>query len=371
MILCPMCAEFHDAKGFVLKDASGTVLKQRKPTAWDERLPFLPGGVKHWLHNRRVSESRQRLEAGARWQCPRGHALPDDFNETRTLVVGLIGPPQTTKTTYLGRLVSEVVDNAALAPLGIHATLADADSQTYYNLVMARFLEGGRAPAATEKLVNDQTTRPLVVRLVSNTERVNVLFFDASGESQQNTQHLAKDNPFLHALDAAIIFVTPRALALPGQCQLTGNEAVGPRQVIQVMSNLERVLADHPRYRGKHPSRDLPIALTLSKADELAPLVQGRGFSSLELEPTLFTQMVEKLDAQGDLPYEILSTYGGKGILHAAFGLSDVRSIHAVSAMGCSPDQEGRFARMAPLNVAEPLLAILYAHGIVGDRVRN
>ncbi|MPN35270.1 hypothetical protein SDC9_182767 [bioreactor metagenome] len=78
--------------------------------------------------------------------------------------------------------------------------------------------------------------------------------------------------------------------------------------------------------------------------------------------------MQPKLDAQGDLPYDLLTSYGARGIVEAVFNLTDVRSVHAVSAMGCAPDAEGRFAPARPLNVTEPLLAILWALRIIGDR---
>lgn len=374
MILCPMCAEFHDSRAFVLRDRAGTVLAQRNPLPVDDLIPRLPAAAQQWLHNRRVANARQRLELGANWYCPKGHQLPEDFAETRTVVIGLIGSPQTTKTTYLGRLVSEVVDHARLSGLGIHCTLADDESQDYYNKNMARALEQGLAPAATQPLSGEATTRPLVVRLVAGEERANLLFFDASGENQQSTQVLAQHNPFLHALDAAIVFVTPKALTdLPAGYPLTGMEATGPRQMHQVVTNLERVLRAHPRYQGRHPARDLPVALVLAKADELGGLLATRAsgartFNSLPLDRGLYSGMQQKLDAQGDLPYDLLTSYGARGIVEAVFNLTDVRSVHAVSAMGCSPDAEGRFATARPLNVTEPLLAILWALRIVGDR---
>ena len=252
MILCPMCAEFHDSREFVLRDRTGTVLAQRNPLPVDDLIPRLPAAAQQWLHNRRVANARQRLELGANWYCPKGHQLPEDFAETRTIVIGLIGSPQTTKTTYLGRLVSEVVDHARLSGLGIHCTLADDESQDYYNQHMARRLEQGFAPAATQPLIGEATTRPLVVRMVAGEQRANLLFFDASGENQQSTQVLAQHNPFLHALDAAIVFVTPKALTgLPAGYPLTGAEAAGPRQMHQVVTNLLRNAAEATGSSGR------------------------------------------------------------------------------------------------------------------------
>ncbi|MBK8461354.1 MAG: hypothetical protein WAS07_01140 [Micropruina sp.] len=363
-----MCANFYDRPQFALRRPDGSILTQSEPVAWDRWLPHVPTAAQHWLANQRTRNARERLESGAVWQCPIGHRLPDDFAEARTVTIALVGPPQTTKTTYLGQLIADIVYRSSLAPLGIHCVLADGESQELYNSRMARFLESRRAPRATERLGENDTTRPLVVRMRIRDQRINLLFFDASGESMQNTLDLAQDNPFLHALDAAIVFVTPRALALPPGLTPSGAESLGPREVAQVISNLESVLASHRQYQGRHPSRDLPLALVLSKADELTGLLNGRTFPSLAIEPGLLVSMQDKLDAQGDLPYELLAKHGGIGIIQAVFTLSDVRSVHAVSAMGCAPDDTGLFPPAEPLNIAEPLLAVLHGLRIIGDR---
>lgn len=365
-----MCATFYEPGRFVLKDLNGTVLAHQRTVSWDTVIPHLPVRVRQELRNRRTANARRRLESGAVWQCPQGHTLPDDFARTPTFVVGLIGPPLSTKTTYLGRLVAEVVDNATLAPLGIHGSLADSDSQSFYNSTMARFLDQGRAPNVTPKLPPGQITRPIIVRLDTPEGRFNLVFFDPSGESMYHTMDLAQDNPFLHALDAAIVFVTPQALSLPRELPRTAAQAP-IRYSTQAIANLEKVLEDHPKYHGRHPGRDLPIALVLAKCDELRPLLQGRDFPSLVIEPTLFVGLRDKLDAQGDLPFELLVTHGGRGIVQSVFRLSDVRTVHAVSAMGCSPDPDGVFRQVRPVNVVEPLLAILHGLGIIGDRHDN
>ncbi len=363
-----MCATFYEPRTFVLRDLRGNIVSHSDPVPWDALAPHLPARARQALTNRRTANARRRLEAGATWRCPAGHPLPDDFADTPAFTVALIGPPLASKTTYLGRLVSEIVDHASLAPLGIHCTLADQYSQAYYNAAMARLLEQGKAPDATPKLPDGQTTRPIIVRFDTPRGRYNLLFFDPSGEGQQETVDLAQDNPFLHVVDAAIVFVTPRALSLPPGYPLTGLEARGPRQTTQVIANLEKVLADHPRYRGRHARRDLPIALVLAKCDELRPLLKGRDFPSLTLEPSLPQALPEKLDSQGDLPFEVLVTHGGRGIVGSVFNLTDVRTVHAVSAMGCAPDPDGVFRNGRPINVVEPLLALLYGLRIIGDR---
>lgn len=363
-----MCASFYELQQFSLRKPDGTILIQSEPFPWDRWFPHLPRAAHHWLQNQRTRNARERLESAAAWLCPVGHRLPDDFARVRTVTIALVGPPQTTKTTYLGQLITDIVYRSSLAPLGIHCVLADSESQELYNTRMARFLENRRAPQATLRLGGTDTTRPLVVRMRVGEQRFNLLFFDASGESMQNTLDLAQDNPYLHALDAAIVFVTPRALSLPGGFTPAGAEALGARQVSQVIANLDSVLASHRQYQGTHATRDLPIALVLSKCDELAGLLGERSFSSLTIEPGLLTSMQDKLDAQGDLPYEVLVKYGGIGVVQDVFTLSDVRSVHAVSAMGCAPDDTGLFAPAEPLNVAEPLLAVLHGLKIIGDR---
>lgn len=380
MILCPQCPQFYDRNEIGLYDREGKRLEgSRWPIPNEGTLAGLPGFIRSRVANTRIREARERLESGASWKCPRGHDLPDDFVTTPIVVIGLIGPPYTMKTTYLGQLVSALVERESLGGLGLTFAFADNASRTAYATKMAAHLERRRAPQATPVLAKDgDVTAPIVLRMSMGPShqrrKVNLLFFDAAGEGTLDALTMAQDNTFLHVMDAAMLFVTPRALELPPAVpEPVGRESLGTRQTITAFDHLAQALQQHPRYTGKHPPRDLPVAMILGKADQLRPVMDEAGFPGLPLDESFLVDTDDKLDNVGELPYDLLMRFGGQALVTRLFQLTDQRSIHAVSAMGGDPIPTGPgisgeevFAQVTPWNIVDPLLALLYHLKLIG-----
>jgi hypothetical protein len=201
--------------------------------------------------------------------------------------------------------------------------------------------------------------------------RYDLIFFDSAGEVQQSGRDVAVHSPFVQLMHAALLFYTPKALQFPRDlyripAEEQSQTAPGPSRVVGTFTTLQSQLSQHPAYVGRHPTRDMPVAAVLSKADELVDLVDrefgGGGFRSLPLDASYFDNPLELQEQQGKLPYEITRRYDGAGILQAIEQLSRLRTFHAVSAMGCEPNELGVFPDYRPLNIAEPLLAVL--HGL-------
>lgn len=381
MILCPQCPQFYDRNDIALVDVGGNHLEGRR---WgllrEDAVSRLPGFIRSRIANVRIREARARLEGVASWKCPHGHHLPDDFVTTPTVVIGLLGPPFTMKTTYLGQLISALVERDALGRLGLTFAFADNASRAEYTVKMAARLERRRAPLATPLLAHDgEVTAPIVLRMSgqrgidAQRKKVNLLFFDVAGEGTLDPQTMAQDNTFLHVMNAAMLFVTPRALLLPAEApEPVGDEGLGPRQTITVFDHLAQALQQHPRYTGKYPPRDLPIALILAKADQLRPLMNSE-FPGLPLDETFLVDTDDKLDAVGEVPYDELMRLGGQSLVTRLFQLTEARSIHAVSAMGGDPEPaemgsvgDPVFVEVRPWHVVDPLLALLYQLNLIG-----
>ena len=372
MSLCPQCPAFYPRRDMRLVDADGQAMVS--PSRWlptEEVTALLPPGAQRSVRNRRIRDARALRERGAGWRCPQGHALPDDYVETPMKVIGLIGAPYSMKTTYLGQLIAQTVEQAALAGLGLHFTLADAASRDSYAVKMASQLEHRRAPFRTQSPGgHGQVTAPIILRMTGlDSGPVNLCFFDVAGEGTLNDMSLAQDNPFLHVMDAAMLFITPRALTLPLGFRPAGLEATGTRQTLTAVDNTALALTDHPAFRGPRPPRDLPVAVLMAKSDELeqAPGVQVR-FESLPLDGQFLADPDACLDEVGEEPFRVLSQFGGVALVTRVVQFTRVRSFHAVSAMGCAPGENEVFEKVAPFNVVDPLLATLYHLGMIGDR---
>lgn len=370
-VLCPECPHFYDSGDFKLTDPQGSVLDQKLVTFWDRTVSFHPRWLRASIQNRRIAATREKNERAAEWLCPNGHAVPDEFADNKTVVIGLLGAPATMKTTYLAQLVRALTEQGALADLDVTARIADSRSRKAYAKLAAR-LEANLAPTATQLLDGDDVTEPLIVRLAVGTpykkRAYHLLFFDVAGESTQDLQVLAQDNTFLHVIDAAMFFVTPASLNLDLQGP-PSLEQPGTRAAVAVFDLVGDALRHHPTFAGDQAMRDLPTALVLGKCDLLrGHLPVGRDFESLPHDQRFLVQTDDKLDSVGSLPYEVLMDNGGQAVVSKLFEFSDRRSIHAVSALGATPVAlNAPLPELRPFNIVDPLLALLYGLGIIGD----
>ena len=382
MPLCVQCPRTYPREAFSLIDAAGNRLAEPRPSLFNrlgrllERTPPLA----HRAENRRVAEALARQRLGAAWRCPAGHVQPEDFRSVRQIVIGLVGPTATTKSSYLGSLLYQLTNHAVLSDMGLRFSIIDEPSRRRWEQYYEGQLRNRRAPGTTLRPNAEEQTPPLVVRMTvtppaGRDARYDLVFFDSAGEVQQTGRDVAVHSPFVQLMDAACVFYTPKALRFPREVyRLPAEEqsqtAPGPSRVVGTLTTLLAQLSQHPSYVGRHPARDLPIAAVLSKADELVDLLPlefgGAEFTSLPLDASYFDDPLGSQERQGQLPYEITRRYGGAGILQAIEQLSRLRSYHAVSAMGCEPDEQGVFADYRPLNVAEPLLAVLHGLRLIG-----
>ena len=382
MPLCVQCPRTYPRDAFRLIDAAGTQLAEPRPTLLDrltrllERTPPLA----HRAENRRVSQALARQRLGAAWRCPAGHVQPEDFRSVRPIVIGLVGPTATTKSSYLGSLLYQLTNHAILSEMGLRFSIVDEPSRRRWEQYYEGQLRSRRAPGTTLRPNANEQTPPLVVRMTvtppaGRDARYDLVFFDSAGEVQQTGRDVAEHSPFVQLMDAALLFYTPKALRFPREVyRLPGEEqsqtAPGPSRVVGTYTTLLAQLSQHPGYVGRHPTRDLPTAAVLAKADELVELLPAEfgtpEFPSLPLDASYFEDPLARQEEQGRLPYEITRRYAGAGILQAIEQLSRLRSYHAVSAMGCEPDEQGVFADYRPLNVAEPLLAVLHGLRLIG-----
>ena len=382
MPLCVQCPRTYPRDAFRLVDAAGNQLSEPRPSLFHrlgrllERTPPLA----HRAENRRVAQSLARQRLGAAWRCPAGHVQPEDFRSVKQVVIGLIGPTATTKSTYLGSLLFQLTNLAVLSEMGLRFSIVDEPSRRRWEQYYEGQLRNRRAPGTTLRPAAEEQTPPLVVRMAvvppaGRDARYDLIFFDSAGEVQQTGKDVAVHSPFVQRMDAALLFYTPKALRFPREVyRLPAEEqsqtAPGPSRVVGTYTTLLAQLSQHPNYVGRHPTRDLPTAVILAKADELVDLLPdefGVGeFPSLALDASYFADPLALQEEQGRLPYEITRRYAGAGILQAIEQLSRLRSYHAVSAMGCEPDEQGVFADYRPLNVAEPLLAVLHGLRLIG-----
>ena len=293
----------------------GTSSRDPAPTVFErlahllERTPVLA----HRAENRRVHRALTLQRLGATWRCPAGHLQPQDFREVKAIVIGLIGPTATTKSSYLGSLLYQLTNHAILNDMGLRFTIQDEPSRRRWEQLYEGQLRSKRAPGTTLRPGREEQTPPLVVRMTVHPPagrdgRYDLVFFDSAGEVQQTGHDVAVHSPFVQLMHAALLFYTPKALQFPRDVyRLPAEEqsqtAPGPSRVVGTFTTLQAQLSQHPAYVGRHPTRDLPVAAVLSKADELTELVDrefgGGGFPSLPLDGSYFLNPLRAPGAAG------------------------------------------------------------------------
>jgi hypothetical protein len=121
--------------------------------------------------------------------------------------------------------------------------------------------------------------------------------------------------------------------------------APGPSRVVGTYTTLLAQLSQHPSYVGRHPTRDLPTAAVLAKADELVELLPAEfgtpEFPSLPLDASYFEDPLARQEEQGRLPYEITRRYAGAGILQAVEQLSGCAATTRCRRWGASRTSRG------------------------------
>lgn len=354
-VLCPQCARHYRRSQIQDVDETGqrwTTPDEGYRGAIREVAAVLTRD-KRWLADQERRHGLARDRAGVVARCPAGHPLPSGYARRRAIVIGLIGPAGSSKSTFLGMLVHRLVHHADLRHLGLTFSLEDPRSRELFNWRYHAPLEQGRPPAPTAA---HHPADSLVVRMQGHGRDVNLFFYDAGGEALGRARDNAHLNPFLTVMDAALIFWTPAALALPPSLQATGAEpgvVPGPHRVIQVINTIAANLAvDATR-------RDIPTAAILAKSDQITGLLtdgQGGALGELVIDQRLLADPQSVIDAQGEIPYRVTDTFA-PGIIQAVEEFSGRRSFHAISATGRALTGDPR--PPSPVRILEPLIAVL------------
>lgn len=247
--------------------------------------------------------------AGA--ECPNGHGLsylamcpysdcpntlPARYLEAPTRFIGLVGPTNSGKSTYLAVLVRELKRYAGDA---LDFTLIPGDEWTgdrygerYEPLITKRRLvnptqSAERDPGTARPLIYVLTvrqTRPRI-RGGSRARSVNLVFFDSAGEDVARFTRMQRYMPYLRYAAGVIFLIDPLTLpdAAPDLAYAKGVEAWNHEALTErVITNTTDQLRKAHGVQGDRKKVPVPAAVAVSKLDELrhslidnSPLVRG------------------------------------------------------------------------------------------------
>lgn len=241
--------------------------------------------------------------AGA--ECPNGHGLsylamcphdgcrntlPARYLDTPSRFIGLVGPTNSGKSTYLAVLVRELKRHVGE---GFDITLVPADEWTG-----DRYIERYQPLITKRRLVNPTqsperdpgTARPLIYLLTVTQTRsrfrgdrhrarsVNLVFFDSAGEDATKFDRMARYMRYLQRAAGVVFFIDPGTLPGAAADLIQGAEVEAPRlqELAQrVITNTTNQLRIAHHVRGDDEKVPVPAAVAVSKVDEIRPSLIG------------------------------------------------------------------------------------------------
>jgi ABC-type dipeptide/oligopeptide/nickel transport system ATPase component len=386
--VCPFCFRRIDSSHLAYQcTGRGNIECKKEPDETRQRLTgsqqetfptFLPASR---------SDSHDCPKCGGparRRACPECHtALPIDFVDSRSPMIGLVGAKGSGKTvlmTVLVKQLREVVGRRFGADIRIATDnpdgmdgLGDYRSSRELPLYSNRILPTGTAQQGS---VGRKHTTPVVLRWRQESARLmrgqslesTVLsFVDTAGEDL-NDQDTAFTLQYLSVCDALMITLDP--FALPGaRAQLSLPEdaiQVADGVPLDVVANITELLRVEHKVKKKKKIK-IPVAIVFTKIDAFYPTLDRH--NPIMAEPV---QAAAYQEADGQTVHEhmlaLLHGWNADDIdTHMRLNYDDFRYF-GVSALGAEPDYRSNAVApggIQPHRVEDPVLWLLARTGTV------
>jgi GTPase SAR1 family protein len=344
-VLCPVCLDYFDWRE-------------------DELFEYLDGALR-WekvdLSTINNKVKRDDIRSRCYVRCPNPssdgtapHYLPVALKDYgRPIVIGMVGRGSAGKTHLLVAMIHEAL-RGDLGCYGITFEPADRVHHSAFQLEIEKFLAG--SPLDTTDELLEEFADYLLVRTSSNRVRP-LIFFDVAGEDFVRVGEGGRGARFMLGA-TALMFVDDPARAIP---HLRTNGSSAGSGVVTENKTFSAALA---RLRVHAKLADLPVAVVLTKADELRyeyPVDHwlrrrdiGRPLSAGQFR-----------DESRDV-YGFLDRYGARPML-SAFETFPRGTLHFVSATGIRKDLNRYPRGVKPARVLQPLLALLLMLGVIDD----
>jgi hypothetical protein len=354
-IVCPHCLEEFPLGDMLFTGASGEVRKAKRSLIdWLlHRLPQYP------------LDSNDRPLRDK--QCPHcKQALPWTTGEQSDLIIGMVGASYSGKSHYIASLVKRLQKEVSR---DFEASLIPVDDATkiryreefyiplYENNLELPFTQPGAKP-----LIYNFTVDASLSKKGRTNRSVTLVFYDTAGEDFANVKAIERFVKYLSHASGLIFLIDP----LQSQVvrEMVGKAAKLP--VIYSDGSSHEILGTVIGHLNKYgvvttnQKLNIPVAIVFTKCDVLREMdlidkhrlwqkdVHHHHSYDLTLHNDingLFSRYLEEWSPESH--YTLRTHFRN----YAIFG---------VSATGCASDENGRFAKISPWRVEDPLLWLLY-----------
>lgn len=292
-------------------------------------------------------------------RCPRRHTLVNSAEPT--IVVGVIGNVNSSKSHYLVGLIYELIYEQRLAALGADVGYI-GDTGTVMDQRINSVYRDGTILHNTERgAVDGPFSYRLSRHIRTSAESKAVLtFFDVAGEDCVGLARSADFVRYLFNAAGIIVLVDPGGLPAIGQpLRPRGEASLTTRAIIDNLADAMEAVTGRPSYE-----QDQMICLTIAKADaanlpaEVWPPAEDLLSSSNEI--AYDSRIRKRLREYSDDCRDGLARIGGRSLISAAESRFERSHIFysAVSATNQSPIN-GSWAGAQPIGCSIPLAQIL------------
>jgi hypothetical protein len=302
--------------------------------------------------------------------CPRCEGrLPYQAGEQPDVIIGLVGAKFSGKSHFVASLLDRLEGPVGKA---FDASLLHIDDTTVTRR-MREFQEPLRN--SLELPVTDPDAPPLLYSFTVRGNRggarhVTLVLCDTAGENFDRQDDVTERTKFLSCASGLIFLVDP--LQTTPVRQVLPTTVKFPRQMTAPNVILGRVVQELTKRglikvasRGRWRKLATPVAVAFAKCDTLrdAGLIDPHCLWSQDIHHERHYDLSLHHDVHG-----LFSEYMQQWDLAA---WNTIRTHFAtfaffgVSATGCASDEKGRYARIAPWRVEDPLLWLLYQLGVI------
>ncbi len=300
--------------------------------------------------------------------CPHCHnALPHPEDRRNEIILSLLGPTQSGKTTYLGLLCQEF--NQTMAPIYSLQPHNEEVRDRYRERYEQPLKELSVPPSTKETAADSDVRHPLIFELRQSGEAAQskrlLVLHDAAGEQFADRLAVRRFNRYVTHSHGMLLFLDAEQ-APAVRARMSDPPSSGRRSSTDILNTVTRVITNDRNLPSARLA--IPLAVVLSKLDVLGdasiigePQILTRGFELLEPSahgPALSRS--ETRNVSGEIK-SLLVLLGARALIGAVGGLFDSSAYFGVSALGHSPDHEtGKLKHEAkPLRLADPLLWLL------------
>jgi len=292
MIFCPQC--FKEYSDDSIRALNGTEVDGQEPVSWKSVRPS-PGASKYDRIQRRLnlpwmpsgSDAEEVTEVdflASNYQpyCPAGHllvtALFDMLKETH-ITIAVVGNVNSSKSCFINAVFAEIARMGVLAGAGITATTFQSQDSEINRDIHQIYVDD--RPLASTRATDEPSGRVLRIQW-RNGDRVNLVFYDVSGEVITEMRATATRARHVYTSSAVVMLLDPLGFPADAGYFKSVRDGVAPAD-----PQLIAGLADGYKFvHHTEPSkRRIPFILTVAKADLVGWRDDDAGWPPPQLGP--------------------------------------------------------------------------------------